>query len=176
MAQWLKADLEKTSADWLVAYWHHPPYTKGSHDSDKEQQLIEMREYIMPILESGGVDLVALFERLAERPGFYVPAHHEVEDDDFELPKLRKLELTAEQLKEPGHLPTSCIITPRTGAVVLENAEQYATHDLDPDEDDEAVASADRSKPPSVPEPEEWALFGLGLALLAFRKIKARAA
>lgn len=58
MAQWLKADLEKTKADWLVAYWHHPAYTKGSHDSDKEHQLIEMREHIMPILESGGVDVI----------------------------------------------------------------------------------------------------------------------
>lgn len=57
MAQWLKADLEKTKAEFLVAFFHHPPYTKGSHDSDKEKQLIEMREYIMPILESGGVDI-----------------------------------------------------------------------------------------------------------------------
>ena len=58
MAQWLKADLEKTKAEWLIAFYHHPPYTKGSHDSDKEHQLIEMREHIMPILESGGVDAV----------------------------------------------------------------------------------------------------------------------
>ena len=58
MAQWLKADLEKTQAEFLVAFFHHPPYTKGTHDSDKEGQLIEMREYIMPILESGGVDIV----------------------------------------------------------------------------------------------------------------------
>ncbi len=57
MAQWLKADLEKTKADFVVAFFHHPPYTKGSHDSDRERQLIEMREYIMPILESGGVDI-----------------------------------------------------------------------------------------------------------------------
>lgn len=58
MAKWLKADLEKTKAEWLIAFFHHPPYTKGSHDSDKEEQLIEMREHIMPILESGGVDAV----------------------------------------------------------------------------------------------------------------------
>ena len=58
MAEWLRADLEKTKSDWIIAYWHHPPYTKGSHDSDKELQLIEMRELIMPILEAGGVDLV----------------------------------------------------------------------------------------------------------------------
>jgi hypothetical protein len=58
MARWLKADLEKVKADWLIAFWHHPPYTKGSHDSDKEKDLTEMREHIMPIIESGGVDLV----------------------------------------------------------------------------------------------------------------------
>lgn len=57
MAQWLQSDLEKTHADWIVAFWHHPPYTKGSHDSDKEEELIEMRQYIQPILEAGGVDL-----------------------------------------------------------------------------------------------------------------------
>lgn len=58
MARWLKADLDKARADWLVAFWHHPPYTKGSHDSDKEKDLIEMRQHIMPIIEQGGVDLV----------------------------------------------------------------------------------------------------------------------
>ncbi|QDT14268.1 purple acid phosphatase family protein [Alienimonas californiensis] len=58
MAQWLRADLEKTNADWLIAFWHHPPYTKGSHDSDRERQLVEMRTHVMPILESAGVDLV----------------------------------------------------------------------------------------------------------------------
>jgi hypothetical protein len=58
MARWLKMDLERTKADWLIAYFHHPPYTKGTHNSDREKQLIEMRTHIMPILESGGVDLV----------------------------------------------------------------------------------------------------------------------
>ena len=58
MAKWLKADLEKANAEWLIAFWHHPPYTKGSHDSDKEADLIEVRHHLLPILESGGVDLV----------------------------------------------------------------------------------------------------------------------
>ena len=76
MAQWLKADLEKTKADWLIAFWHHPPYTKGSHDSDKELQLIEMRSLIMPIMESGGVDLVLcghshIYERSMLMDGAY---------------------------------------------------------------------------------------------------------
>ena len=58
MANWLKADLEKAKASWVVAFWHHPPYTKGSHDSDKETDLTEMRKLIVPICEAGGVDLV----------------------------------------------------------------------------------------------------------------------
>lgn len=58
MLTWLNADLQATSQDWIVAYWHHPPYTKGTHDSDSEGQLVEMRENALPILEAGGVDLV----------------------------------------------------------------------------------------------------------------------
>ncbi len=62
MAQWLEADLSANHSDWIIAYWHHPPYTKGSHDSDNPDgddfELVEMRENILPILEQHGVDLV----------------------------------------------------------------------------------------------------------------------
>jgi hypothetical protein len=61
MATWLSADLAANTQPWVVVYWHHPPYTKGSHDSDNwllDGELIDMRENILPILESYGVDLV----------------------------------------------------------------------------------------------------------------------
>lgn len=58
MLQWLQNDLASTDQEWVIAYWHHPPYTKGSHDSDNEGALIDMRENALPILEAGGVDLV----------------------------------------------------------------------------------------------------------------------
>lgn len=58
MLSWLRTDLQATKADWVVAYWHHPPYTKGSHDSDTERQLIEIRHHVVPVLEELGVDLV----------------------------------------------------------------------------------------------------------------------
>src|SRR6185503_18695681 len=61
MANWLRADLEANSNTWVVVYFHHPPYTKGSHDSDNngaDFELVEMREKILPILEAYGVDLV----------------------------------------------------------------------------------------------------------------------
>ena len=58
MLTWLEADLGATTQDWIIAFWHHPPYSKGSHNSDTETQLIEMRGNVLPILEAGGVDLV----------------------------------------------------------------------------------------------------------------------
>lgn len=58
MATWLLNDLTQNDSDWLIAFWHHPPYTRGTHISDAEDQLIEMREVMMPILEGHGVDLV----------------------------------------------------------------------------------------------------------------------
>jgi len=58
MAQWLTADLAATNQQWIVAFWHHPPYSHGTHNSDSDIELVQMRENIMPILEAGGVDLV----------------------------------------------------------------------------------------------------------------------
>ena len=58
MLAWLEADLAATTQRWIIAFWHHPPYTKGSHNSDAETELIEMRANAVPILEAGGVDLV----------------------------------------------------------------------------------------------------------------------
>lgn len=62
MASWLQADLAANTLPWVIAYWHHPPYTKGSHDSDNpffyDFELVDMRENIVPILEQYGVDLV----------------------------------------------------------------------------------------------------------------------
>ncbi len=58
MLTWLQADLASTAQDWIIAYWHHPAYSKGSHDSDVETELVEMRQYVVPVLEDYGVDLV----------------------------------------------------------------------------------------------------------------------
>jgi hypothetical protein len=60
MYHWVKADLEQVSDedyDWIIAYWHHAPYTHGTHNSDKEKQHFDMRENFLPLLESHGVDL-----------------------------------------------------------------------------------------------------------------------
>ncbi|HXU83842.1 MAG TPA: metallophosphoesterase [Polyangia bacterium] len=58
MMTWLEADLLATTRQWIIAFWHHPPYSKGNHDSDYQTEMIEMRQWALPILERHGVDLV----------------------------------------------------------------------------------------------------------------------
>lgn len=62
MLNWLRRDLLKTRQQWLIAVFHHPPYSKGTHDSDQQSdssgKLVEVRENLVPVLEHYGVDLV----------------------------------------------------------------------------------------------------------------------
>ncbi len=62
MLNWLQRDLAHNKRSWVIAALHHPPYTKGSHDSDKPHdsggRMIKVREHILPILEKAGVDVV----------------------------------------------------------------------------------------------------------------------
>lgn len=55
---WLDADLAANTKKWTIAYWHHPPYTKTSHNSDTESDLIAIRQNFIGFLESRGVDLI----------------------------------------------------------------------------------------------------------------------
>ena len=76
MLTWLEADLGSTTQDWIIAFFHHPPYTKGSHNSDTETQLIEMRTNILPILEAGGVDLVLTGHSHSYERSFFINGHY----------------------------------------------------------------------------------------------------
>jgi hypothetical protein len=58
MVRWLEADLANTEKDWIIAYWHHAPYTWGTHESDGDYFHFHMRERVVPVLEAYGVDLV----------------------------------------------------------------------------------------------------------------------
>ncbi len=75
--QWIKKDLEaNTNKTWVIAYWHHPPYTMGSHNSDKETELVRIRENFIRILERYGVDLILCghshdYERSRLMKGYY---------------------------------------------------------------------------------------------------------
>ncbi|MBL7696978.1 MAG: metallophosphoesterase family protein [Chitinophagaceae bacterium] len=67
--KWLKKDLETNRQKWTIAYLHRPPYTSaGSHNSDKEMDLVRLRQNIVPILEKYGVDvLIAGHSHVYER-------------------------------------------------------------------------------------------------------------
>ena len=58
MHTWLEADLASTTQKWIVAFWHHPPYSRSSsHDSDSEPGQKITREKANPVLERYGVDI-----------------------------------------------------------------------------------------------------------------------
>ncbi len=80
MATWLRSDLASTTATWLIAFWHHPPYTKGSHDSDTEAVLIEMRQIFNPILEAGGVDLILTGHSHSYERSYLIDGHYGTSD------------------------------------------------------------------------------------------------
>jgi PKD repeat protein len=61
---------------WVIAFWHHPPYTKGSHDSDTEGALIDMRQNALPILEAWGVDLVMTGHSHSYERSFLLDGHY----------------------------------------------------------------------------------------------------
>jgi hypothetical protein len=80
MLRWLQADLGANRQDWCVAYCHHPPYTKGSHDSDldkdSEGAMRDMRGKIVPVLEAGGVDLVLNGHSHAYERSYLLDGHY----------------------------------------------------------------------------------------------------
>ncbi|MBE9464215.1 metallophosphoesterase [Dyadobacter subterraneus] len=75
--QWIKADLAANkNKGWVVAYWHHPPFSQGSRNSETELDMIKIRENFIRILERNGVDLILcghshVYERTRLINGFY---------------------------------------------------------------------------------------------------------
>ncbi len=80
MMTWLDADLASHDQTWVVAFWHHPPYSKGSHDSDSDPNLIQMRENALPILDSHGVDLVLGGHSHSYERSFRIHGHYDNSD------------------------------------------------------------------------------------------------
>ena len=84
MYSWCESDLQNTSADWVVALWHHPAYSKGSHDSDLESGLIQMRERFLPLLEMYGVDMVLSGHSHSYERSYFLNGHYE-HSDSFDI-------------------------------------------------------------------------------------------
>jgi len=76
MCSWLRNDLANTDKDWIIAYWHHPPYSFSGHHSDQEFFGIEMRQFAGPILEEYGVDLVLSGHNHDYERSFLIDGHY----------------------------------------------------------------------------------------------------
>ncbi len=51
---WLEERLRNSSAPYIAAVFHHPPYSTGPHEEDE----MNLRESVVPLLEEYGVDVV----------------------------------------------------------------------------------------------------------------------
>ena len=91
-ATWLRNDVAATTRDWIIAFWHHPPYSKGSHNSDTEIELVQMRQNMTPILEEGGVDLVLSGHSHSYERSFLIDGHYGTSDT-----------LTSDMIKDGGY-------------------------------------------------------------------------
>lgn len=75
--QWIKQDLAANqNRDWVIAYWHHPPFSLGSRNGETEADMTAIRTNFIRILERYGVDLVLCghshdYERTKLQKGFY---------------------------------------------------------------------------------------------------------
>ena len=75
MLTWLESDLAANLQEWVIAFWHHPPYSKGSHDSDVESELVEMRQNAVDLLEEYGVDLILAGHSHSYERSFLIDGH-----------------------------------------------------------------------------------------------------
>ena len=76
MLKWLAKDLAQTKQEWVIAVFHHGPYTKGSHDSDREIEHIKARAAAIPVLEEGGVDLVLSGHSHSYERSYLIDGHY----------------------------------------------------------------------------------------------------
>ncbi|MES1217251.1 MAG: Ig-like domain-containing protein [Bacteroidota bacterium] len=76
---WLKQDLTANTQPWTIIYFHHPPYTKTSHNSDTETELINMRQRVVRIFERYKVDMVLNGHSHGYERSFLLNGHYDVE-------------------------------------------------------------------------------------------------
>ncbi|GAB3540470.1 metallophosphoesterase [Spirosoma fluminis] len=127
--QWLKRDLAANKLPWTIVIFHHPPYSKGGHNSDTEESMRLIRQNLTPILERYNVDLVLNghshnYERYYRLNGQTGLAN------TFDKTKHVTENTTARYDGSPGSCP---ILTKGQGTVYVVNGSGGALGGLSPD-------------------------------------------
>ncbi len=76
MYNWLVEDLASNNKLWTIIYFHHPPFSKGSHDSDSERELIDIRTHLVPLFETFKVDLVLSGHSHSNERSYFMRGHN----------------------------------------------------------------------------------------------------
>ena len=79
MYNWIVSDLQVNTQKWIVVYFHHPPYTKGTHNSDTEIESINIRQNLNPVFETYNVDLVLSGHSHVYERSYVLKGHFDVE-------------------------------------------------------------------------------------------------
>ena len=80
MMTWLEADLAANDKEWIIAFWHRPPYSRGSANSDTDSQQIALRQNAVPLLERYGVDLVLTGHSHSYERSYLIDGHYGLSD------------------------------------------------------------------------------------------------
>jgi hypothetical protein len=72
---WLNNDLAANTQRWTVVYFHHAPYSLGTHNSNTEIDLMNMRKNIVPLLESYHVDVVLAGHSHVNERSYLIKGH-----------------------------------------------------------------------------------------------------
>lgn len=85
MIKWLKQDLSQNQQKWTLVFMHHPPYTRGSHNSndprDSGNRMFNMRKRVIPVLESAGVDLVIAGHSHSYERSYLIDCHYGISSE-----------------------------------------------------------------------------------------------
>ena len=80
MMTWLEADLAANDKEWIIAFWHRAPYSRGSANSDTDSRQIALRQNAVPLLERYGVDLVLTGHTHAYERSYLIDGHYGLSD------------------------------------------------------------------------------------------------
>ena len=117
MMTWLEADLAANDKEWIIAFWHHSPYSKGSRDSDTEEQSIELRQNAVPLLERYGVDLVLSAHSHSYERSYLIDGHYGPSDTFTDAMKKNPGDGSA--TGDGAYQKPAAVGAPRAGAVYV---------------------------------------------------------